>query len=49
MRIASTIAVEQEAILFALFIFTRFWCTSTPAHAHLKPSSDIGLRHQLPK
>jgi len=39
-------AVEQgvvTAIMIALFIFPRFWCT--PTHVQSKPSSDFALRH----
>jgi len=51
MLFADNIAVDHEvivaAIVIALFIFTRFWCT--PTHVQSKSSSNFSLRHRLPK
>jgi len=48
MLYATNVAVEQAvfapAIMIALLIFTRFWCT--PPHRQSKASSDFSLRHR---
>ena len=47
MLFAAYIPVEQEVIMIAFSIFTRFWCT--PTHIQSKPSSNFALTHGLPK